>query len=465
MKKIVLIGAGSAMFTQGLVADLILSPDLGPWELGLVDIDPLALETAEGLSRRMVRAKNAEITLSASTDRRDILPSADVVVSTIGVGGRRAWEADVFIPRKYGIYQPVGDSVMSGGVSRAMRMIPALVDIARDVKALCPNALFINYSNPMTANCWAIRLATGMPVVGLCHGTFHVERQLAEFIGVPPEEITSLFVGLNHLTFVYDLRWQGRDAWPLVRARLAKERGQPDDLEKLGQEFSEMGAASSSFKAADNPFSWSLFETYSAYPAVNDRHVVEFFPERFPNGQYWGKTLGVDVFSIEDVISRGDQIYEHMRARALGKQPLDERIFQRAVGEHEQLLDILRSIARDERRVFAANLPNQGAVPNLPADAVLELPAVATASGLRPIQILDFPEPLAAIITHKLTATRLTVEAALTGDRKLFVEALLADGAVNDPQVAQEMGNELLKTHQQFLPNFFPASQQGQETA
>jgi alpha-galactosidase len=454
-RKIVLVGAGSAMFTQGLVADLILSPDMGPWELGLVDVDPQALETAEGLCRRMVESKGAGIAVHASTERRKVLPGADVVVTTVGVGGRRAWEADVTIPRRYGIYQPVGDSVMSGGVSRAMRMIPALVDIARDVGALCPEALFINYSNPMTANCWAIRIATGVPVVGLCHGTFHVERQLAEFIGAPPDEVSSLFVGLNHMTFIYDLRWKGRDAWPLVRARLAQERGEPYDAEQLGREFPEMGALSSGFKAADNPFSWSLFETYGAYPAVNDRHVVEFFPERFPEGQYYGRRLGVDAYSIEDTIAWGDRIYERMRAQALGETPLDDGVFDRTVGEHEQLLDILRSVARDERRVYAANLPNRGAVPNLPADAVLELPAVATARGLRPLQMLDFPEPLAAIVTRKLAAARLTVEAALRGDRRLFVEALLADGAVSDPQVASRMADELLQAHRAYLPNFF----------
>jgi alpha-galactosidase len=439
VKKIVLIGAGSAMFTQGLVADMIQSPELGPWELGLVDVDPQALETAEGLSRRMVEGRGAEIAVSTSTDRRDVLPGADVVVSTVGVGGRRAWEADVFIPRKYGVYQPVGDSVMPGGVSRAMRMIPALVDIARDVKAICPEALFVNYANPLTANCWAIRKATGVPVVGLCHGVFHVERQLAEFIGAPPEEMTSLYAGLNHLTFIFDLRWRGRDAWPLVRARLA----------------GELGAPSQSFKAADNPFSWSLFETYGAYPAVNDRHVTEFFPERFPEGQYYGRTLGVDAFSLEGTIAWGDQIYADMRAQALGEKPLDEEVFERAEGEHEQLLAILHSIAYDERRVFSANLPNRGAVPNLPGDAILELPAVATATGLRPLQILDFPDTLAAIINRKLTATLLTVEAALAGDRGLFVEALLADGAVTDPAVAREMAEELLKAHRQYLPNFF----------
>jgi len=454
-RKIVLVGAGSAMFTRGLVADLILAPELGPWELGLVDIDPEALATAEGLSRRMIDARGAEIVLQGSTDRREILPGADVVVTTVGVGGRRAWEADVLIPRRYGVYQPVGDSVMPGGISRAMRMVPALVEIARDIGKICPDARFFNYSNPMTANCWAIRKATGVPVVGLCHGTFHVERQLAQFVGARPGEVTSLFVGLNHLTFLFDLRWRGRDAWPLVRARLAEERGEPFDAASLGTLFPERGAPSEAFKVEDNPFSWAFFETCGAYPAVNDRHVVEFFPERFPQGRYYGKTLGVDTFSFEDVIANGDRIYEEMRAQAAGEMPLDERIFERSAGEHEQLLDILRSIERDERRVFSANLSNRSAVPNLPDDAILELPASATATGLRPLQILDFPDRLAAIVARKLAATRLTVEAALSGDRGLFVEALLADGAVFDPEVARRMAEELLDAHREYVPNFF----------
>jgi alpha-galactosidase len=303
-----------------------------------------------------------------------------------------------------------------------------------------------------------MRKATGAEVVGLCHGTFHVERQLAQFIGAPPEEVTSLFVGLNHLTFIFDLRWQGRDAWQLVKARLAEEKGESFDTKLWAKLFPEMGASSGAFKAADNPFSWSIFEAYGAYPAVNDRHVVEFFPERFPKGQYRGKTLGVDVFSLEDTIARGDEIYADMQAKALGKKPLDKRIFERSAGEHEQLLDILRSIEFDERRIFAANLPNRGAVPNLPAEAILELPAVATASGLRPLQISDFPDTLAAIITRKLAATSLTVAAALTGDRSLVVEALLADGSVTNPKVAQKMAKELLEAHREYLPNFFSTS-------
>ena len=454
-QKIVLIGAGSASFTRGLVADLILSTDLGPWELGLVDIDPEALETAEGLSRRMIEARDVDIPVSASTDRIDILPGADVVVMTVGVGGRRSWEADVQIPRKHGVYQPVGDTVMAGGISRAMRMIPALVDIACDVRDLCPDALFFNYSNPMTANCWAIREAVGIPVTGLCHGTFNVTNQLADFIGAPRNEVSATYAGLNHLTFIYDLRWKGRDAWPLVRARLARDRGQTVDTEHLGQLFPEMGAPSESFNSADNAFSWSIFDAYGAYPAVNDRHVSEFFPERFPAGQYFGKTLGVDVYSLEATTSGGDDRYAAMRVQALGEQPLDEGVFKRTVGEHEQLLSIIASIRSDSQGVYAANVPNLRAVPNLPEDAPVEIPCVATSGGMRPVQLTDFPDTLATIITRKLTATRLTVQAALQGDRNLFTEALLADGCISDRDAADRLRDELLEAQRQYLPNFY----------
>jgi len=440
--KIVLIGAGSAVFTKGLVADMIRDTELGPWDLALCDTDPEALETADGLCRRMVHATapvaatGADIAITASEDRRDLLPGADIVVSTIGVGGRRAWEADVFIPRTYGVYQPVGDTAMPGGISRAMRMIPALVAIARDVGDLCPNAWFFNYSNPMTANCWAVRKATGVPVVGLCHGTHDVSRQLMGLVGAPVEESTTRYAGLNHLTFIHDLRRQGQDLWPVVREKL---RETPPDA-----------------FISDNPVSWSLFKAYAAYPSANDRHVTEFFPERFPGGAYEGRTLGVDAYAFEDTIAGGDRSYARMRAQALGEEPLDAWIFEHAVGEHEQLLSILRSLRFDRREIYAINVPNGGTVPNLPADAILEIPAVATASGLYPMQVPDVSDPLAAIVMRKLAAIRLTVEAALTGDRDLVTEALLADGAVTDRAVADAMRDELLLAHRQHLPNFFP---------
>ena len=142
-KALVLIGAGSAMFTRGLVQDMIA--DGGEWELRLVDVNPESLDIARRLSQRLVEARDVPIVVRATEDRRELLSGADAVVTTVGVGGRRAWEQDVFVPRQFGIYQPVGDTCMPGGISRALRMVPPMVDIANDVAALCPDAIFINY--------------------------------------------------------------------------------------------------------------------------------------------------------------------------------------------------------------------------------------------------------------------------------------------------------------------------------
>ncbi|MBW7455316.1 hypothetical protein ACFOLF_37715 [Paenibacillus sepulcri] len=218
-KKMVLIGAGSAVFTQGLVADLITTEGLGTWEVALVDTDPAALKAITGFVSRMIAAKGADIPVHSASDRRDVLKGADVVVTTIAVGGRRAWEKDVFIPRKYGIYQPVGDTTMPGGISRALRMIPAMIQIAEDIKRLCPDAYFFNYSNPMTPVCQAIRSELDIPVIGLCHGVLHVEQHIGRLLGREPGTIRSLGAGLNHLTFLYDLRAGGEDLHPELTAK------------------------------------------------------------------------------------------------------------------------------------------------------------------------------------------------------------------------------------------------------
>src|SRR5438128_575492 len=214
-ERIVLIGAGSAMFTRGLVADLIRAGVEA--ELALVDVDPAALEVAAKLAAKMFAARQAPIALSASVDRREVLPRATVVICTVGVGGRRAWERDVVIPRTFGIYVPVGDTVGPGGTSRALRMIPAMVDVARDVLDLAPDALFFNYGNPMAPVCRAVRKATEAPVVGLCHGVFHVGHYLARALGVEPSQLHYTAVGINHLTWFVEARIQGRDAMPRLR--------------------------------------------------------------------------------------------------------------------------------------------------------------------------------------------------------------------------------------------------------
>ncbi|MHB0856660.1 MAG: family 4 glycosyl hydrolase [Anaerolineae bacterium] len=426
-RNIVLIGAGSVKFTQGLVADLILSGK--PWALRLVDIDERALATADGLSRRMAEARNADITVASSTDRVDMLPGADVIAVTIGVGGRRAWEADVFIPRKYGIFQPIGDTAMAGGISRALRMVPAMVDIASDVQRLAPEAMFFNYANPMTVNCWAVRKATGANMVGLCIGVQHIYQQLARILGVPEQEVTGLAAGLNHYTWIYDLRWKGEDAWPLLREKLAAN------------------------PAAGGRLCGWLFERYGAFPAVGDGHVMEFMPERFRSGDCMGNPLGTNGH-FEHIISTDDANFAGMQAIAEGKAPLDDKIFDRTTWEHSQLLEMLTSMDLDRRQTFTANLPNQGAVANLPEDVVLELTVAATGRGLRALQVPDFPGTLAALLLRKIASASLTVEAALTGERGLFVEALLVDGCIDDPVMAGKLADELLASQAKYLPRY-----------
>ena len=419
------------MFTQGLLADIIKEESLGPWEVGLVDTDPKALSVAYNLARKMVDAKHANIKVELSTDRKDLLPNADIVITTIGVGGRRAWETDVFIPRKHGIYQPVGDTVGPGGLSRAMRMIPAMKEIAEDTLRLCPDALFINYANPMTAICRALRKSTGVKVTGLCIGVYQVEEYLAEVLGVPHQEVTSIAIGINHLTFIIDFRHKGENVFPRLRQH-AKERG----------------------RINENPFCWSFFDIYGAYPAVNDRHVVEFFLEKFPNGKYHGKTLGIDIFSVEKIIERGDSIYAEMSKLSKAETRLNSELFPSFTGEHSQTMEIITSIYKDQRKIFSVNLPNNGAIPNLPSYAVPEMPAVASGKGFLPLRIDYFPDSLAAIINQRLACIELTVDAALEGDRKLMVEAMLADGAVRNRGTAEKLTNELLRAHKGFLPQF-----------
>ena len=194
-KKIVLIGAGSVKFCEGLILDLIR--DGGEYELGLVDIEPSQLDIAYNLAKRMVEGYQAPITVKGSIDRAELLSGADAVITTIGVGSRPAWEQDAWITRKFGIYFPVSDTYGPPGISRCLRMIPPMVDIANDVARLCPGALFINYSNPMSCIIRAIHKATQAKAVGLCIGVYQIHNHLCQIMDVKPEKVWSKAIGAS----------------------------------------------------------------------------------------------------------------------------------------------------------------------------------------------------------------------------------------------------------------------------
>jgi alpha-galactosidase len=432
-EKIVLFGAGSAVFTRGLVADLIRRK----WDtqLVLVDCDSEALAVAEGLARKMLDAAGSHIKLSATTERRKALTGATVVICTIGVGGRRAWEQDVFVPRKYGIFQPVGDTCMPGGSSRALRMIPAMCDIARDVQDVAPAALFFNYGNPMAATCQGIRKGTGANVIGLCHGVPHVGQHLARMLDVPAEAVKYTAVGINHLTWFTEFRVRGVDAMPRL-LQIARDR--------RGKETPN-----------DHPFAWKLFELFGAFPAVLDRHICEFFPQFYADGSYYGgRKLGVDAYSFEDTISGGDKTYAQMRELGLSKSALPADYLAQFEGEHEQVTDIIESIRSNDQKVYSANVPNVGQVPNLPRDVYIECPTIADGGTLKPLQQAPLSAAIAGTLATRFAWVETIAEAALEGSRDKFIQALILDGAVASLEQASSLADELLAVQKAYLPQF-----------
>ena len=448
-EKIVLIGAGSAMFTQGVVSDLMRSGMAV--ELSLVDIDPAALEIAYQLSARMIAARNAPIVLSASLDRKEVLPGATVVITTIGVGGRRAWEQDVYIPRKYGLHYAVGDTTGPGGTSRALRMIPPMVAIARDVLDLAPNALFFNYANPMAPICRAVRTATGANVIGLCIGTFETWHYLACALGETPEALSFSAGGINHLTWFYDIHARGMDVMPKLR-EIASQR-----LESLAEKLKtgDIPHCGSPFDSSmDFPFSWQCLLWFNTYPAPQDRHVTEFFSQFFRAGEYYSKTLGVDEFSFEGTIADGDTIYAEMSRDAFSQDPLTEAYFEKLGGEHEQVVEIVQSIRGNQNKRFFANLPNTGQVSNLPLGAVLETPAIADSNGIHPILQAPLPTAAAGVLATRFAWVDVVVEAALERSRIKFIDALILDGGVKSADMAVALADDLLDVHRVNLPDF-----------
>lgn len=450
--KIIIIGAGSAMFTIGVVSDLITA-GLAT-ELGLVDIDPAALETAYKLIQKMIAARKASIRLTAATDRRKVLKDATVVIATIGVGGRRAWEQDVFIPRKYGISMPVGDTVGPGGTSRAMRMIPTMVAIARDVIELAPDALFFNYANPMSPVCYAVQQATGAPMVGLCIGTYHTALYLADVLGVKLSDLSYNVAGINHLTWFSEIYTGGQDAMPQLREyaqQVVQKTQAAVELAQKGQ--AELPHTDSPFDSSfAEPFSWQCLHWFDAFPSPGDRHITEFFPQMFRDGGYYGKTLGVDEFSFEKTIAAGDRIFAEMRADAIDPDPLTEAYFSKHGGEQEQVVDIIQAIRNNQPKNFFVNLPNTGQAPNLPMHVVVETPAVTDGRGIHAIQQNSIPTAAAGVLATRFSWVETVTQAALAGSREKFIQALILDGAVDSPDTAVKLAADLIASQQDYLP-------------
>jgi alpha-galactosidase/6-phospho-beta-glucosidase family protein len=435
--SIVLIGAGSTVFTPGLLTDLASSPVFDEFTVHLVDLEAEAAEVMAALGRRIAQQRGSRLRVEAHTDRREALAGARFVATTIAVGSADGWRADLDVPERHGIQQTVGDSVGPGGVLRALRHVPELVAIAEDVVDLAPKAWLVNYSNPLTANVRAVTSQTDVRAVGLCHGTMHTKAQLCHELGLDPGAVRATFAGLNHLCWLLDIEQDGTDLYPqvreLVQQTVVGERAAADGVH--GQ------------------VSADLMRRYGLYPAPGDRHVAEFFADYLTlqaDGELaWGLGGGLDM-TRQYIAEKGD-LWDRLREQAAGRTPIDAMDNQEA----ERLVSIAEAmvVGRDHREL-AVNVPNAGKIPNLPPWAVVEVPAVVGAAGITGVDVGRLPEGIAQVLTARAEQQELTVQAAVTGIRELAVEALTKDPLVPDRATAVSVLDQAVQAHAPLLDRF-----------
>ncbi|GAB3247389.1 family 4 glycosyl hydrolase [Kineosporia babensis] len=437
--SIVLIGAGSTVFTPGLMNDLAESRTFDGWTVHLVDLVEDAAETMARVGRRIAKEKGADLTFVPHTDRREALPGARFVTTTIAVGGAEGWHHDLEVPARYGIAQTVGDSVGPGGVLRALRHVPELVAIAEDIAELAPSALLVNYTNPLTANVRSITATTPVQTVGLCHGTMHTLAKIGADLGVPAGEISATFAGLNHLCWLLDLRQGPLDVYPRLREAVAAQAGDRD-------------APSTNEEGVHLPVSADLLRTFGRYPAPGDRHVSEFFGHYLgADGDHlpWGLQGGRDD-TIRYIDEKND-LWDRLHAQADGSQPLAPVDDQEA----ERLVAICEAVVTGREHVeLAVNLPNAGKIPNLPPEAVVEVPAVVGASGITGLGVGALPAGIAAVLTARAQQQEITVQAALSGSRELALQALVLDPLVPGLAVAESILDDASNAHGAAMDRF-----------
>ncbi|MBA2598764.1 MAG: hypothetical protein H0V00_19255 [Chloroflexia bacterium] len=440
--KIVIIGAGSTVFTPGLIADLTGSTLLGDATVALVDTNPWAAATMARYAERVAGERGARLRVEYASDRRQVLAGADFVTVTIAVGGAKAWERDVRIPEAHGVWQTVGDSVGPGGVFRALRHVPELVAIARDMEELCPSAWLFNYTNPLTALVRAVHKMSPIKTAGLCHGVLHTRQAIAQALGLAPTELSLTAAGLNHLAWVLDLRQDGSNVYPRFREVVHDWLAAPPL--PAGDPY-----------AGFQEVSARLMDVYGYYPSPGDRHVAEFFPFFLRNtgdGLGYGTQAGLDMTNA--TLTSRDERWDRIAAQAEGRAALNRALFDEA-REGERVVSIIEAIVTDRPLLeLAVNVRNDGLIPNLPAEAVVEVPGMVDGRGVHGISVGPLPEGIAGILAARVRQQELTVDAALTGDRMLALQALLADPLVPSVETATDMLEEALTTHAAFLPRF-----------
>ena len=436
MPKIALIGAGSVVFTRNLCSDILFAPALRDSTIALMDIDPARLATARQAVEGLVAHHNAPAHVTATTDRREAVRDADYVITTFQQGGLTAYDLDIAIPQRYGVEQCVGDTLGPGGVFRALRTIPVLLDLCRDMDEVArPNALLLNYVNPMAANCWAIDRGTGRPHVGLCHSVQGTSEMIAKWLDVPYDEVIYRCAGINHQAFFLDFRHGRDDLYP--RLRKAIERP-----EIVGQE----------------PVRTDLMRAFGYFVTESSGHASEYVPYFRKSAQMVNDELSPRFTDPHDAwldFGRTGGYLRHCLARLARVQETPPP--PPTARTHEYGAAIMEAIETNIPAKVNGNVPNRGLVPNLPTGCCVEVPCLVDSSGIVPTIVTDYPPHLAALNRTNINVQELIVEAALTGKTEAVHYAMLLDpltAAVCALPQIRALTDEMLAAQSQWLPQF-----------
>jgi alpha-galactosidase len=436
MAKIAFIGAGSFGFTRKLVNDILTYPLLEDATLALMDINPERLDYIKRAVDRIVAEGKRPAKVIATQDRAEALKDADAVICTILAGGVDIWRYDIEIPKKYGVDINVGDTRGPSGVFRALRTIPVMLDICRDMERYCPNAILLNYTNPMAMLCRAMQRETDVQVTGLCHSVQGTAMMLARWIGAPYEEITYVSAGINHQSFYIDYRWNGEDAYPLIREAVQKPEIYNEEQVR-NEMFLQLGYYVTESSGHNSEYNW----WFRKRPDLIEKYCT--------HGTGWNP--GEYAYIVKSYLNRQDNWRDMIQEWLDNPEPLN---LERG---HEYASAIVNARMGGEPFLFNGNVPNTGLITNLPPDVCVEVPVYADRRGFRPIHVGALPPQCAALVNMSVACEEMAVEACLAGDPTMVFHSIAYDpltASVLSLAEIREMVNEMLAKNKDYLPTF-----------
>ncbi len=438
MTKITFIGAGSLGFTSELVRDILTFPLLQDATLSLMDIDAERLEWAKKGVKKLIKAGNRPAKVEATLDRAEALKGADVVLTTILAGSTEVWRHDIEIPKKYGIDINVGDTRGPSGIFRFLRTINPMMDIVRDMEKYCPNAVLLNYTNPMAMLVSAIQKQTFISTTGLCHSVQGTAMMLAEWIGAPYAEIDYLCAGINHQAWYLDFNWNGKDAYPLIHKAIT-ERAEIYNAEPVRNEmYLAIGKYVTESSGHNSEYNW----WFRKRPDLIEKYCM--------HGTNWNP--GEYAYILKEY-QHNEATWQDQVKEQLAK-PLTPEDLQR---EHEYAAYIINALKGGEPFKFNGNVQNTHLITNLPQDACVEVPVLVDRSGFHPFHVGALPPETALLTQLSSGIEEMAIQASLAGDPTMIYRAICHDpltASVLSLAEIKEMTNELFAQNKDYLPQF-----------